>query len=90
MSTTQLELPAPENPVRHAGGRWFAGEQTLVRGPETPTGRPNGGRPTLEDRISRVWEGLHADGATECPVCHGRMHSRQGGGHCMDCGSTLT
>ena len=62
----------------------------LVGDPESPTGRPNGGRPTLEDRISRVWEGLHADGAAECPVCRGRMTSRMGGGHCLDCGSSLT
>ena len=65
-------------------------EHELSGGPETPVRSPNGGRPTLEDRISRVWEGLHADGAAECPVCRGRMDSRQGGGHCMDCGSTLT
>jgi hypothetical protein len=58
--------------------------------PESPASRPNGGRPTLEDRISRVWEGLHADGATECPVCRGRMQRRQEGGHCVDCGSSLT
>ncbi len=64
-------------------------EHKLSGEPETPVRSPNGGRPTLEDRISRVWEGLHADGAAECPVCHGRMHSRQGGGRCVDCGSKL-
>ena len=62
----------------------------LAGGPESPVSRPLGGRPTLEDRISRVWEGLHADGAAECPVCRGRMTSRIGGGQCLDCGSSLT
>ncbi|HLM27186.1 MAG TPA: hypothetical protein VK304_09500 [Thermoleophilaceae bacterium] len=84
MSTATLQprqlfdaLP-PDNGYRLAGD------------PETPVRSPNGGRPTLEDRISRVWEGLHADGAADCPVCQGRMRSRQGGGHCVDCGSELT
>jgi hypothetical protein len=64
-------------------------EHELVGGPETPARSPNGGRPTLEDRISRVWEGLHADGATECPVCRGRMQRAAHGGQCSDCGSQL-
>jgi hypothetical protein len=62
----------------------------LVGDPETPARSPNGGRPTLEDRISRVWEGLHADGAAECPVCRGRMHRAAHAGQCVDCGSKLT
>ena len=65
-------------------------ERKLVGDPESPTGRPIGGRPTLEGRLSRVWEGLYADGAAECPVCRGRMTSGSGGGRCVDCGSSLT
>ena len=52
--------------------------------------RSGGGRLTLEQLLDSVWEGLHADGAAECPVCHGRIQRRQEGGHCVDCGSTLT
>ncbi|MDQ3647438.1 MAG: hypothetical protein M3433_02420 [Actinomycetota bacterium] len=66
------------------------GHSKLAGDPESPVGRPNGGRPTLEDRISRVWEGLHADGTAECPVCRGRMTSAIGEGRCLDCGSSLT
>lgn len=50
----------------------------------------DGGRPTLEQRISRVWEGLHAAGAAECPVCRGRIERSHEGGRCGDCGSTLS
>ncbi len=57
--------------------------------PQALAGRPNGGRPTLEDSLSRVWEGLHADGAAECPVCRGRMTQAPGGGRCRDCGAGL-
>lgn len=50
----------------------------------------DGGRLTLEQRISRVWEGLHAAGAAECPVCGGCMDRSFGHGRCRDCGSSLT
>ncbi len=47
------------------------------------------GRLTLEERISRVWEGLHAVGAADCPVCRGRMERAADGGQCASCGSIL-
>ena len=50
----------------------------------------DGGRPTLEQRISRVWEGLHAAGAAECPVCRGRMERSGAGGLCRACGAALS
>ncbi len=50
----------------------------------------DGGRLTLEQRISRVWEGLHAAGAAECPVCAGRMERSGSQGRCLDCGSKLS
>ena len=51
--------------------------------------RPVGGdRLTLEQRLDSVWEGLRADGAAECPVCHGRM-AGPGPASCDDCGSEL-
>jgi hypothetical protein len=49
-----------------------------------------GGRLTLEQLLDGVWEGLHADGAAECPVCRGRMSVAESGGLCGDCGSTLS
>jgi hypothetical protein len=47
------------------------------------------GRLTLEERISRVWEGLGAVGTADCPVCRGRMERKDDCGHCATCGSTL-
>ena len=50
-----------------------------------------GGGLTLEARLDCVWEGLRADGAAECPVCHGTMAAGPRGhaGRCGDCGSRL-
>jgi hypothetical protein len=51
----------------------------------------DGGRLTLEQRLDGVWEGLHAAGVAECPVCGSRMDaSGDGGGHCGGCGTTLS
>jgi hypothetical protein len=62
----------------------------------TPKAAGMGGRPTLEDAITGVWEGLAAHRAVACLVCGGRMSPRYGaaghvpvGGRCADCGSTL-
>jgi hypothetical protein len=51
--------------------------------------RSGGGGLTLEQLLGSVWEGLHADGAAECPLCHGRMVRTAGRADCGDCGSTL-
>ncbi|MDQ3588443.1 MAG: hypothetical protein M3350_02255 [Actinomycetota bacterium] len=58
--------------------------------PETLASRHPGGGVTLEESLSRVWEGLHADGVADCPVCRGRMERGPGDGHCVDCGSSLS
>jgi hypothetical protein len=51
----------------------------------------DGGRLTLEQRLDGVWEGLHAAGVADCPVCGGRMESSDdGAGHCGNCGTTLS
>ena len=51
----------------------------------------DGGRLTLEQRLDGVWEGLHAAGAADCPVCGAQM---EGAGNntarCGGCGSTLS
>ena len=57
----------------------------LAGHPARPVG---GGRLTLEQRLDSVWEGLRADGATECPVCDGRMEGSSPA-RCHDCGSEL-
>jgi ribosomal protein L37AE/L43A len=51
----------------------------------------DGGRLTLEQRLDGVWEGLHAAGVADCPVCGGRMESsEEGAGRCAGCGTTLS
>ena len=58
-----------------------------------PLRRSDGGGLTLEQRLDRVWEGLHAAGAAECPICRGQMASLSGadgiGAGCGDCGALL-
>jgi hypothetical protein len=54
-----------------------------------------GGEPTLDDVLSRVWEGLTAQSAVTCPVCGTEMRpeyaqrTKSLRGRCADCGSTL-
>jgi hypothetical protein len=51
----------------------------------------DGGRLTLEQRLDSVWEGLHAAGVADCPVCGSRMEpAGDGAGRCGGCGSTLS
>ena len=58
--------------------------------PELSADPVGGRRLTLERRLDRAWEGLRADGDSECPVCRGRM-ARQGHvATCGDCGSQLS
>ena len=55
-------------------------------------GASAGGRLTLGQLLDGVWEGLHAGGAAECPVCRGQMTSAAGtaAARCGDCGTTLS
>ncbi|HEV8152622.1 MAG TPA: hypothetical protein VGP78_06810 [Solirubrobacteraceae bacterium] len=52
-------------------------------------------RPTLDDLVVGVWEGLHAHHPAPCPICSGTMTPRYGsgprpvGGRCGDCGTGL-
>jgi hypothetical protein len=52
--------------------------------------RSDGGRPTLEQRLGRAWEGLTAAGAAECPMCGEAMERVNGVGRCGGCGTTLS
>ena len=50
----------------------------------------DGGRLTLEQRLDGVWEGLHAAGVADCPVCGSRMEGTgDGAAKCGGCGSRL-
>ena len=67
-------------------------EPRLLHAPSAATGlesRSGGGRLTLEQLLDSVWEGLQADGAAECPVCHGTMRHGERFARCGDCGSKL-
>ena len=51
----------------------------------------DGGRLTLEQRLDGVWEGLHAAGAADCPVCGAQMQGAgDGTASCGGCGSSLS
>ena len=51
----------------------------------------DGGRLTLEQRLEGVWEGLHAAGVANCPVCDSRMEGTgDGAARCGGCGSVLS
>ena len=45
---------------------------------------------TLDERISRVWEGLRAVGTADCPVCRGPMERMGDSGRCLGCNSVVT
>jgi hypothetical protein len=56
-----------------------------------------GGGATLDDLLSRVWDGLSvAASPAPCPVCDGELEPRWSagagvvGGRCRDCGSELS
>ena len=68
-----------------APGQELGGRSARQRSPQCS----GGGRLTLEQRLDGVWEGLHADGAAECPVCSARMTRVAGAGRCGGCGTTL-
>ncbi len=67
--------PAPPGPVSERG----------ERGP-----RSGGDRLMLEQHLERIWEGLLAAGAAECPACEGRLELLGGQGKCGSCGAVLT
>ncbi len=73
--------------IEFAPGTEVAGE------PRTPraAGSPLAG-PTLDDVMSRVWEGLATGLPAACPVCQGEVLPVSPGahsGHCTSCGTTI-
>jgi hypothetical protein len=65
------------------------GVQAPLFAPEAPSPRLDA-PPTLDDVISRGWEGLAAGVAMACPVCGGELAPDHGGGRCESCGCTLS
>jgi hypothetical protein len=51
---------------------------------------PGGPRLTLDERMSRVWEGLRATGTADCPVCRGHMERSGHGGRCLSCKTVVS
>lgn len=54
-------------------------------------GKPLAG-PTLDDVMSRVWEGLATGLPAACPLCHGEVEPALGGplsGRCRSCGTAI-
>ena len=91
-----MSAPAPARAaVRHQEACEGGGRATIAL--RAGAGRSAGGFGgedglTLERQLGRVWEGLHAAEAAECPVCAGSMarSDEAVGGYCRDCGSSLT
>ena len=75
-------------PQARPGGR-YRGEPECVG--VDPTGAQAGGRLTLEQRLDSVWEGLHAGGAVDCPVCSAQLRPAPGARavRCGGCGSAI-
>ena len=71
----------------------LAPAEDVAREPRTQraAGLPLAG-PTLDEVVSRVWEGLVMRLPAACPVCHGEVLPARGGpmgGHCTACGTTI-
>jgi hypothetical protein len=79
MSQLLLASPSRTSPA----GTSFAEQQ-----PDRPvvTGRGL----TLDERISRVWEGILATGTADCPVCRGHMERMGETARCLRCNSSLS
>jgi hypothetical protein len=90
-------VSAIATPRRHPIQLGLLGERT--RGEVFELERPrrersicsDGGRLTLEQRLDGVWEGLHAAGVADCPICSARMEGAgDGTARCGGCGSVLS
>ena len=75
----------------------LVGEQTrgevfdLERLRREKSTRSDGGRLTLEQRLEGVWEGLHAAGVADCPICDARIEGTgDAAAECGGCGSVLS
>ncbi|HWK27192.1 MAG TPA: hypothetical protein VNS09_11535 [Solirubrobacter sp.] len=77
-------------PIRPAAEELIALEQAVgdaVRASRAPVSGP-----TLDDVMSRAWEGLATGMPAACPVCHGEVVPASHGplqGRCTSCGTTI-
>jgi|GEM_PF-6947394 len=92
----RLLVPWTTPPPRRAGDADDAPAGPAPDGADAPV-RPREGAvelagPTLDDAITRAWEGLVVGLPGGCPVCHRALASVAGdavAGHCDSCGVTL-
>jgi hypothetical protein len=85
--------PAPtEVPAHGAGVELEALERATVADDAVRRPRAPLAGPTLDDLMSRVWEGLATGLPAACPVCHGEVVPSFAGvahGSCSSCGTTI-
>lgn len=92
-ATTDAASPS-QVPVHAAGEELVALEEATEAGNEMRAARtprtPLAG-PTLDDLMSRVWEGLGVGVSAACPVCEGEVVPSVGGAHgrCSTCRTTI-
>jgi hypothetical protein len=81
-----------EVPVHDAGDELDALERATVAADDVRRPRVPLAGPTLDDVMSRVWEGLVTGLPAACPVCHGEVVPSAHGslrGRCSSCGTTI-
>jgi hypothetical protein len=68
------------------------GRRSLVESARRPRRSQctDGGRLTLGQSLTSVWEGLLAVGAAVCPLCGGRVTRAGDAGACGGCGTTIS
>lgn len=77
--------PGPEPGQRAEPAVPGSASERGERGP-----RSGGDRLTLEQHLERIWEGLLAAGAAECPICLSRMEASGQAAVCESCGTALS
>ena len=65
--------------------------RSLLESARPPRRSPctDGGRLTLEQTLTSVWEGLSAVGAADCVMCGSCMERKGAGGECVSCGTSI-
>jgi hypothetical protein len=88
-----LAGPVPtEVPAHGAGVELEALERATVVADDVRKPRAPLAGPTLDDMMSRVWEGLATGMPAACPVCRGEVVASFAGsvhGSCSSCGTTI-
>lgn len=89
-AATLIRTPALRDAGRRSRALIAPGEMHAALAPR------DGWRPTLDELLVGVWEGLRDDDETGCPVCGGAMVAHAPAGHppvaggCRECGSTMS